>query len=91
MDAILPLAVWLSIILAVLGLVAIAAFGLRSLSYGKVNALSVVIIAAPIVLVLILGLVMGEWDRAAIWTTVIMAGIALIGLAVYGVRSILGI
>lgn len=90
MDAILPLLIWLTIILAVLGLVGIAAFGVRSLLYGKINPLSVVIISAPIVLGLLLGLILGEWDRAAIMTAVIMAAVSLLGLAIYGIRSVLG-
>lgn len=90
MDAILPYLVWLTIILTVLGIVAIAAFGIRSLTYGKANLLSVIVIGAPIVLCVVLALVTGEWDRAAILTALILAGVALASLAVFGIRSASG-
>lgn len=87
MDAILPYAVWLSIILTILGLAAIAAFGIRSLAFGKISMLSVIVVGLPLILCVVLGLVMGEWARAAILTALILAGVAAVGVAVFGIRS----
>lgn len=87
-NAILPIAIWAAIALAGLGLLGMGIFGLRSLVYGKVEPLSIAIIAIPGVLVLVLGYTMETWAQAGIFTLVIMFGLALLGLLLTGLRQL---
>ena len=88
MDALVPIAIWAVIILVGLGLLAIVVFGARSLTYGKVEPISTVIVAAPIIVLVILGFVLGDWAEAGIWTVVVMFGVALLGLLLSGTRGL---
>lgn len=90
MGTIVPYAIWLSIILVSLGIIAIVVFGIRNLGYGKINPLSAVAIAVPLVLFALLGLIIGEWDLAAIWTVVIMLIVTVLALFLSGVRGLSG-
>ena len=90
MDAIIPYAIWLAIILVAVGILAIVVFGIRNLTYGKVDPLSAVSIAVPLVIFAILGLVIGKWDVAAIWTVVIVFALAIVALLVSGIRGLSG-
>ncbi len=87
MDAVLPIAVWATIILTGLGILAILLFGLRGLVYGKVDPISVVIIIVPVVLFVVLGFAMG-WALGAMWTVLIMFALAMLALLLTGVRSL---
>jgi hypothetical protein len=87
-NVILPIAIWAAIILAGLSVLGMGIFGIRSLYYGKVQALSTGIIAIPGVLILILRGVMQTWVQAGIYTLVIMFGLALVGLLIAGVRQL---
>ena len=88
MDSIIPYAIWLAVILVGLGIVAIIVFGARNLTYGKINPVSAATIAAPALIFAVLGLIMGEWDLAAIWTVVIMFALATIALVVTGIGGL---
>lgn len=90
MDAIVPYAVWAALILVVLGVLAIAIFGARNLTYGKIQPLSAIAIVIPAVILVVLGLVMGDWDQAAIWTVVIMFALAALALLASGLRGLAG-
>lgn len=90
METIVPYAVWAALILVVLGILAIVIFGLRNLTYGKINPVSMAIIAVPIVLLLLLGMIMGDWDQAAILTVVIMFSLAALALIASGLRGLSG-
>jgi hypothetical protein len=80
--------IYLSIIVAVLGIVAIAGFGALSLARGKVEPIKLGVLLVPAVLFGILGAAMGDWPLAAIWTLLIMMGLALGGLLVSGVTNL---
>lgn len=71
-----------------LGLLAMLAFGIRSAISGKVNLMTMGIIAMPIVLLLVLGLVMPTWAQAGIYTIAITLAGALLALLVTGVRGL---
>lgn len=88
MDAIVFYAIWAGIILAGLALLGMIVFGLRSLVYGKINVSSIVMIALPLVLLVVLGLVMGDWALAAIWSVIIMFALCLVALLLSGVRGL---
>jgi len=87
-NAILPIAIWAAIALAGLSILGMGIFGLRSLVYGKVEPLSVVIIAIPGILIAVLGFTMQTWVQAGIYTLVAMFGLALLGLLLTGVRKL---
>jgi hypothetical protein len=87
-NAILPIAIWAAIALAGLSVLGMGIFGLRSLVYGKVEPLSIVIIAIPGVLLAILGFTMQTWVQAGIYTLVIMFGLAALSLLFTGLRQL---
>ncbi len=74
--------------LMTLGLLSILLFGVRSLVYGKVNIFTLVIMCIPIVLLVVLGFVVGDWARAGIFTIVIMLVLAVFSLLVTGVKGL---
>ena len=87
-NAILPIAIWAAIALAGLSVLGMGIFGLRSLVYGKVEPLSIVVIAIPGILLAILGFTMQTWVQAGIYTLVIMFGLAALGLLFTGLRQL---
>jgi hypothetical protein len=88
-NAILPIAIWSAIALAGLSVLGMGIFGLRSLVYGKVNPLSMVIIAIPGVLIVVFGVTMATWVQAGIYTLVVMFGLATVALLLTGLRKLL--
>ena len=89
MDAIVPYAVWAALILVGLGVAGIVLFGLRNLTYGKINGLSAAIVVIPAIILVAIGFSTGEWDIAAIWTVVIMFGLAVAALFLSGLRGLI--
>lgn len=87
-NVILPIAIWAALLLAGLSILGMGIFGIRSLVYGKVEPLSIVLIAVPGVIILILGYTMETWVQAGIFTLVIMFGLTLLGLFLTGVRQV---
>ena len=71
-----------------LGLLAMLVFGVRSLVYGKLNPLTMAIICMPVVLLLVLGFVMGDWSRAGLLTIAIMLVLALVSLLLTGLKGL---
>lgn len=60
----------------VLGMVALAlllmlVFGTRGLTYGKMSPMAIAATVAPVLLLVILGFVVGDWARAAIYAMLI--------------------
>jgi hypothetical protein len=88
MESIVPYAIWLAIILGGLGIVALGIFSLRNLFYGKVEPLSIAIVAVPGVIVVVLRLMMPTWAEAAMGTLLAMFALTLLGLLVSGARSL---
>ena len=74
------------LILLVLGMVALAlllmlVFGARGLSYGKMKPMASVATVAPVALLGIMGMVIGDWPRAAILTlaiTLVVTALAML-------------
>lgn len=87
-NVILPIAIWAALLLAGLSILGMGIFGIRSLVYGKVEPLSIVLIAVPGVIILILGYTLETWVQAGIFTLVIMFGLTLLGLFLTGVRQV---
>ncbi len=82
------IAMWIVGILVGLGLLAMVVFGIRSLTYGKVSPISMVIVSLPVVLLLLLGFIMGDWTLAGIYTFLIMLALAMLSLLVTGVKGL---
>lgn len=87
-NAILPIAIWTAIALAGLSVLGMGIFGLRSVFYGKLSPLSIVIIAIPGILLAILGFTMETWVQAGIYTLVVMFGLAALSLLLTGLRKL---
>lgn len=87
-NIILPIAIWAAILLAGLSVLGMGIFGLRSLAYGKVEPLSIVLIGIPLLLIVGFGFAMETWAQAGIFTLVTMFGLAILGLLATGIRKI---
>ncbi len=90
MAATVPYAVWAVIIVTGASLLAIALFGVRSLIQGKINPMTIVLTAIPIVLMGILGLVMGDWSHAAILASLIALALTSGVLLLSGIKGLFG-
>jgi hypothetical protein len=88
MDTLVLYATWAAILLIGLSLVAMLLFGVRSLVYGKVSPVSIAIILVPGIVFVLLGLVMGDWTTAAIWTLMVMFALATLSLFLSGIRGL---
>jgi hypothetical protein len=86
-NVILPIALWAAIGLAGLSILVMGVTGLRSVWYGKVQPLTIGVIAIPGVIVLILGGVMETWVQAGIYTLAIMFGLLILAMVATGLRQ----
>lgn len=87
-NVILPIAIWAAIGLAGLSILVMGASGLRSVWYGKVEPLTIGIIAIPGILVVILGFTMETWVQAGIYTLVTMFALLILGMVATGLRQV---
>ena len=78
----------LSIGLAGVSVLVLLLFSARNLFYGKIETLSIVIFAIPIIIALILGVTMESWGEAAITALLVTFGLTLLGLLGSGIRSL---
>ncbi len=81
-------AIYIVLALIGIGLLAMVAFGVRSVAYGKINVVSMGIVVVPLMLLLVLGLVMPSWAEAGIWTIVATLISALVALLVTGIKGL---
>ena len=88
MDTLVPIAIWIAAIILGLGLLGMLLFGVKSILNGKINLVTAAIILVPAILLLILGLVLGDWAIAGIYTLVIMFALAAVSLLVSGIRGL---
>lgn len=88
MESLVVYATWAGIILCALALVAIALFGVKSMIHGKISPLTAVLILVPVVLLAVLGLIIGDWAVAGIWTMLIMLALAALSLLLSGIRGL---
>jgi hypothetical protein len=87
-NVILYVSIWAAVILAGLGLLGIALFGLRNLAYGKVETLSIGTVVLPALIFVGLGVSTGTWAQAGIVTVIVMFGFALLGLVYSGIQNL---
>ena len=88
MESLVPFGIYAVVGLVGLGILAILAFGLRSLAYGKVDKLTILFVSLPIVMLGVLGLVMDDWARGAMYTLFIMIGLALVAMLLTSVKGV---
>jgi hypothetical protein len=88
-NIILVISIWAAIGLSGLSILALVLFGLRNLTYGKVEPVSIAVITFPAVLLVVLGVSFGTWAYAGIVTVVTMFAFALVGLAYTGITNLI--
>ncbi len=88
MESLVPYAMYLVIGLTGLGLIAIAIFGARNLAWGKVNMVTVVLSSLPVILMVVLGFVLGNWSQAGIWTSLVALAATSAALIISGSRGL---
>lgn len=86
-NVILPIAMWAAIALAGLSLLVMGVAGLRSVWYGKVEPLTIGIVAIPGIVVVVLGATMETWIQAGIYTVVLLFVLLIVGLVGAGLRQ----
>ena len=82
------IAIYIVLALMGLGLLSMLLFGVRSLTYGKVNILTLVIVCVPVVVLLGLGFGLGDWPQAGVLTIIIMLALAVLSLLVTGLKGL---
>jgi hypothetical protein len=87
-NTILVVSIYAVLVLAGLGILGIALFGLRNLAYGKVEPLSIVLVALPGIAFVVLGFTVGAWAQAGIMTVIGLFGISLLGLVYTGITNL---
>lgn len=86
-NVILPIALWAAIGLAALSMLVMGVAGIRSVWFGKVELLTIGVVAFPGVLVVVLGLTMETWVQAGIYTLVTMFALLILGMIGTGLRQ----
>lgn len=84
----LPIALWAALGLAGLSILVMIVSGLRSVWYGKVQPLTIGVIALPGVVALVLGGVMDTWVQAGIYTLLTLFALLLLGMVATGLRQV---
>lgn len=87
-NVILPIALWAAIGLAGLSILVMGITGLRSVWYGKVQPLTIGVIAIPGVIVLVLAGVMETWVQAGIYTLVALFALLILAMVLTGLRQV---
>jgi len=82
------ISVYVVLALMGLGFLAMVVFGIRSVAHGKINPLAVVIMCIPLLILVVLGFVLGDWSRAGIMTILITLGLAVLSLLVTGIKGL---
>lgn len=88
MAEIVPYAIWAVLIVTALCVVTIALFGIRSLTWGNADPLTIVLTMIPIVIVGILGLFMDNWADAAVLGSLIAIVLASLALVLSSVKGL---
>ncbi|GIV62300.1 MAG: hypothetical protein KatS3mg044_1166 [Rhodothermaceae bacterium] len=91
METLVPYAIWAVLLLAGIGLLLIVLFGLRNLTFGKISPVSIAIVALPGLLMLGLGLGLGDWAQAGVITFLVMLLLALLSLFLSSLRGFIGL
>ncbi len=90
MAGIVPYVIWAAIIVTGLSIVAIVLFGLRNMTYGKMDYLTVGLLTVPFVAIVVLGLSMGSWAEASVITFLGMFVLTSLTLLASSIRGLIG-
>ncbi|NNF03013.1 MAG: hypothetical protein HKN17_00995 [Rhodothermales bacterium] len=90
MTGIVPYAIWAVLIVSGLSLLTMVVFSIKALAQGKVEPLSIILVAIPIVIFGVLGLVLGDWALAAVYGFLISLTLSAIALLLSGMRGLFG-
>ncbi len=82
------IAAYLVIALIGLSLLTIFVFGIRSISYGKVEPTKMVFMALPFVLFGILGFILPSWTEAGMYTLLTLIGLAIVAMLLSSVKGV---
>jgi len=88
MDSIQSIGVIVVLAITGLSILGMLAFGIRSFVFGKVSKLTTGAVLLPVVLLVILGLVLGDWPTAAIYSLLIMLVVAVISVILSSVKGL---
>jgi hypothetical protein len=87
--SVLNIALYVVLALMGLGLLVMLASGVRSLMFGKVKMLSIGLVAVPLLLFVVLGMVLPTWTDAGIMAIVLSLGLTLVALLVSGIKNLI--
>lgn len=90
MNGIVPYAIWAVLIVSGLSLLTMAIFSIRALLQGKVEPVSIILVAIPILIFGVLGLVLGDWALAAVYGFLISLALSALALLLSGLRGLFG-
>ncbi len=88
MDGIVPYFIWAVLIMTGASVIAIVIFGLRALTFGTMDPVTLTLLAVPIVLFVILGFVMDSWAEAAVMTVLIEIVVTSLSLLMSSIRGL---
>jgi hypothetical protein len=91
MAGIVPYVIWAAVIITGLSIVAIVLFGIRNMTYGKMDVVTTTLLAVPFVLFGVLGfVVMDTWAEAAVLTFLILLVLTAGSLLLSSIRGLIG-
>jgi len=90
MDSLAIIGIWLVIGLVVVSLIAIAVFGVRGFTHGKVSPMAAGAVLVPVLLLIVLGFSMGDWSQAAIYSLILMLVLTSLAMLLSSVRGVFG-
>jgi hypothetical protein len=88
-NPVLMISVYLAIGITGLSILALIGFGIRNLTYGKVEPLTIGAITVPVVILGVLFVAMPSAAEAGIMTLLIMFALSLLGLVYTGVKNLI--
>ncbi len=72
--------IYVAVGITLLGLLVIALFGIKNLAAGKIQPTTLISVALPALITLVLYFVMGSWAEAAITTVLVMVALGVLVL-----------
>lgn len=91
MGGIVLYTIWAAIILTGLSMLTIIVFGIRGLTYGNMDNMTLALLAIPTTLIVVLGLIMDTWAEAFIMVFLIMLVLTSLALLVTSFRGLIGL
>ncbi len=88
-SALVVVAIYAAIGITGLSIVTLIGFGIRNLTYGKIEPLTIGAIAVPVVVLGILLVAMPSAAEAGIMTLIVMFVLSLLGLVYTGIKNLI--